>query len=540
MTFKKRMVWLTTLLAMGSIFAVMECSIGYAQQADIVIRNGIIHDGTGNDPVIGFVSIQDGKITGVGSGPGPDGRMLIDAKDLVIAPGFIDLHTHSDSAFASDDLKVRAAECYLLQGCTTSVTGNCGMGPIEVKAFYDKVDQHGTGTNVAHLLPYGTVRSTVVGGVNRKPTPEEMERIRDTARTAMKEGAWGMATGLIYTPNAYAETAELIEAAREIAAGGGIYASHIRGEDERLLGATQEALQIGREGGLPVHISHMKVKDRPNWGHLKVSIAMIEAARQQGQKVTADQYPYIAASTSLEATIFPVWSRSGGIRALVRRLDEEASRARIQQEVEKILTIMDQGKQLVIARFSKRPAWTGKNLKEIADAEGKSPWEIAEFIIKNGGAAIVNFAMNEDDVRMAMTFPWVATASDGYAQLPGPDRPHPRSFGTFPRKIGYYSIRENVIPLEAAIRSCTGLPADIIGMKDRGYLKVGQAADIVVFDPKSFIDQATFDHPTRLATGVRYLFVNGKFAVKEGEMTKEMAGRSLRKPHSAATVSVAP
>ena len=202
MIFKFRLSQAAALLAIAAVHLMTGGTFSHAQQADIVIRNGIIHDGSGNPPFIGFVSVHDGKVIGVGTGPGPDGKVVIDAKNLVVAPGFIDLHTHSDSAFASDNLKLRAAECYLLQGCTTSVTGNCGMGPIDVKAYYDKVDQHRTGTNVAHLLPYGTVRSTVVGGVNRKPTTEEMERIRDIARSAMKEGAWGMATGLIYTPNA--------------------------------------------------------------------------------------------------------------------------------------------------------------------------------------------------------------------------------------------------------------------------------------------------------------------------------------------------
>ncbi|WP_417389086.1 N-acyl-D-amino-acid deacylase family protein [Gimesia sp.] len=513
------LVFLICLLNTGAGFS--------AEQFDYVIENGTIHDGTGQVIERGYVAVRDGKIHSAGPGEGPACEYRIDATGFVICPGFIDLHTHSDRGIV--DPKSRGAVNYLLQGCTTSVTGNCGMGPIDVQKFYDNVDKAGAGTNVAHLLPQGELRSQVIGKVNRKATPAELQKMQRLTSQAMKEGAWGMSTGLIYTPSTYADTEELTALAKVIGDAGGIYASHIRGEEEGLVGSIQEAIRIGEDAAVPVHISHLKVKGTPNWGTLRLAIALIREAREKGQRVTADQYPYIAASTSLAATIFPPWSMSGGVDQLVKRLDEPEVGAKIRAAVEKSLDIKEDGKQIVIAQYSPRPEWVGKNLREIAKAEQKTALQIAEEIMRSGGAQIVNFAMNEEEVRDAMTNSWVATASDGGVMIPDATRPHPRNYGAFPRKIGHYAIREQVIPLEQAIRSATGLPADILGLTDRGYLKPGQAADIVVFDPQTFIDTATFENPHQYADGMRYVFVNGVAAVYEGTPTGALAGRALRK-----------
>lgn len=509
-----------------------------AEAADFVIENATIHDGSEAPPTKGYVEVKNGKIVSLGPGAGPATQWRIDASGLVVAPGFIDLHTHSDRGITKPE--TRSAINYLLQGCTTSVTGNCGSGPTNVKKYYDNVDAAGAGTNVAHLLPQGSLRLQVVGNVNRQATPEELDEMKRLARQGMRDGAWGMSTGLIYTPSTYANTDELIAIAQEIATAGGIYASHIRGEEGGLLDSVQEAIRIGRSAAVPVHISHLKVKGTPNWGSLRLAIELIEQARTGGVKVTADQYPYIASSTSLAATIFPPWSLSGGTGQLAQRLDDPQTGARVREEVSKSLSVKEQGKQIVIAQYDKRPQWVGKHLKEIADAEQTTPLKIAEEIMRNGGARIVNFAMSEDDVRLAMTFPWVATASDGAVMIPNANRPHPRSFGTFPRKIGHYSIREQVLPLEQAIRSATGLPADILGLSDRGYLRPGQAADIVVFDPQEMIDRATFENPFQYAAGIRYVFVNGIPAIHEGTPTGALAGKALRKQPPASTSQILP
>ncbi len=511
--------FLICLLTTGSAFS--------AEQVDYVIENGTIHDGTGKVIKRGYVAVRNGKIDSVGPGDGPACEYRIDATGLVVCPGFIDLHTHSDRGIV--DPKSRGAVNYLLQGCTTSVTGNCGMGPIDVQEFYENVDKAGAGTNVAHLLPQGELRSQVVGKVNRKATPAEMQEMQRLATKAMKDGAWGMSTGLIYTPSTYADTEELTALAKVIGANGGIYASHIRGEEEGLVSSIQEAIRIGKDAEIPVHISHLKVKGTPNWGTLRLAIELIKKARQEAQRVTADQYPYIAASTSLAATIFPPWSLSGGVDQLVQRLDDPEIGAKVRGAVEKSLSIKEDGKQIVIAQYSPRPDWVGKHLREIAKAEQKTPLQIAEEIMRNGGAQIVNFAMNEEEVRNAMLNPWVATASDGGVMVPDATRPHPRNYGAFPRKIGHYAIREQVLPLNQAIRSATGLPADILGLTDRGYLKPGQAADVVVFDPNTIIDTATFEKPHQYAEGMRYVFINGVAAVYEGTPTGAIAGRALRK-----------
>jgi len=498
-----------------------------ADPVDVVIENATIYDGSGQPGVLGHVAFRDGRIVSVGPDAVPDAAWRLEGTGLIVAPGFIDLHTHSDGQVT--DPALRSCVNYLMQGCTTSVTGNCGSGPTDVGTYYDKIDAAGAGTNVAHLLPQGSLRSRVVGTVDQRATAEELTEMRRLTEKAMQEGAWGMSTGLIYVPSVYADTAELIELAKVVSRGQGIYASHIRGEGGELLAAVTEAIRIGREAGLPAHISHLKASGKANWGTLRVAMDLVEQARKSGLHVTADQYPYTASSTSLEATLFPTWARSGGTQQLIQRLDDAATATKIQEYVEQNLEGRDGGEGIFLARCSSRPDWIGKNVSQIAKAEGKSSWEIADYLIRNGGAAVVNFAMSEDDVRIAMQADWVATASDGRAYLPGPDRPHPRNYGTFPRKIGHYALREQVLSLEQAIRSSSGLPAEILGLKERGFLKPGYAADVIVFDPKTFIDVATFEQPHQYSQGLRHVFVNGVLAVYNGQPTGALAGRALRK-----------
>jgi N-acyl-D-aspartate/D-glutamate deacylase len=309
---------------------------------------------------------------------------------------------------------------------------------------------------------------------------------------------------------------------------GGFYASHIRDEGAGVLAAVEEAITIGKEAKLPVHVSHIKVTGRAQWGKAGDVAERIASARKAGQKVTADQYPYTASSTSLTATVIPTRFREGERADMVRRFADPVSGPQLREAISQALGRRDAGADIRIARHAPKPAWSGKTIKEIAEQSGRTPVEVVEEIERNGGAQIINFGMNDDDMRLFMRLDFVATASDGGSMVPDKTTsPHPRSYGTFARKVGFYSIKEGVIPLEQAIRSCSGLPADIIGFTDRGYLKAGQFADIVVLDPGMFIDTATYDKPHQHAQGAVAVLVNGVEAVRGGKATGRLAGRPL-------------
>ncbi|MCA9073941.1 MAG: D-aminoacylase [Planctomycetaceae bacterium] len=495
-------------------------------EADVVLRGGTLIDGTGEPRRVGAIALRGDRIVAVGQFDIAGSPKLLDCTGLVVAPGFIDIHDHSDKRIL--EAETRGVVNALLQGCTTVVTGNCGAGPIDVGEYYSAIEQDGAGTNVAHLLGHGSLRETVIGNVNRAATAEEINQMRRIAEHAMQDGAWGMSTGLIYVPGSYANTDELVAIAEVIGTYGGFYASHMRDESSELLASIDELLEIGHRANLPVHVSHFKASGEENWGLIRQATRVIQQARDQGQAVTADQYPYTASSTSLAATLLPAATRSGGREELIKRLDHPEIGSRIREHVADSLRRKQEGAAIRIARYSTRPDWIGRNLAEIAAVEKLTPTDLCLHIFREGEAQIVNFCMSEEDVRFAMQIPWVATASDGRTAIPGPDRPHPRYYGTFPRKIGYYSLREKVLPIEQAIRSASGLPADILGMSDRGYLKPGQFADVVVFDPQRFIDVATYDDPHQYAEGVVALFVNGQLAVSQGKPTKTLAGRALR------------
>jgi N-acyl-D-aspartate/D-glutamate deacylase len=495
-------------------------------QADIIIRGATLYDGTGQTGRKGDIAIRGERIVGVGTFAVGGKPRLIDGNGLIVAPGFIDLHTHSDTPLTQTASKANL--CYLYQGVTTVVTGNCGAGPVDVAGYFAKLEKGGVGSNVIHQVPHNDVRRKVMGNANRLPTADELKKMESLVDQGMKDGAWGLATGLIYNPGTYARTDELIALARVAARHGGHYASHIRNEGSGVLAAIEEALTVGREAGLPVHISHLKASGRRVWGKAADEIALIEQARARGQMVTADQYPYTASSTSLSATLVPPQFREGSSADFLARLEDPDQGRRIRQAIEANLDGRDGGKALRIARYLANPAWNGKSLDALATAAKKTPLEIVIEIERHDGAQIVNFGMSEEDVRLIMKQDFVATASDGSSQVPGNTVPHPRSYGCFARKIGRYAIAEKVITLEHALRSASGLPADILRLPERGYLKPGYFADVVVFDPETYLDRATFDKPHQYATGVRYLWVNGELAIDQGKYTGVLAGRVLR------------
>lgn len=494
---------------------------------NVVIRGATIHDGSGGKPVVGDVHIKGDRIAAVGTVGKVDGAKEIDGKGLVVCPGFIDLHTHCDSGVQNN--RTKANKNYVTQGCTTVVTGNCGSGPVDVAAYFKRLDEQGIGTNVIHLATHNSIREQVMRNENRKPSEAEQRKMEALVDKAMKDGAWGLSTGLIYNPGTYSETAEIIGLAKAAGKHGGIYASHIRDEAAGLLTAIEEAIRIGKEGGCPVHISHIKASGKANHGMSTRAVDAVEAARRGGLVVTADQYPYIASSTSLRATVVPSRYREGGQKEFVARLDDPATGPKMKADIEKALDGRDGGKRIQIARYGPNPKWNGKTVAAIAELEKKEPIDVVLEIERNGGAQIVNFGMSEEDVRVYMKRPWVATASDGGVQTPGNTVPHPRSYGTFPRKIGRYAVDDKIVTLEQAIRSSSGLPADILKLTDRGYLKPGYFADMVVFDPNTFRDTATYEQPHQYAAGVKWVFVNGVAAVADGEHRPEaLGGRALR------------
>ncbi len=495
-------------------------------EADTVLRGAMLYDGTDQPGKIGDVAIKDDRIVAVGTFKVKGKPRILDCEGMIISPGFIDLHTHSDNAL--QEKKTNANYNYQTQGVTTVVTGNCGFGPVDVGAYFSKLEKIGVGTNVIHQVPHNAVREKAMGNANREPTSAELQKMEELVDQGMKAGAWGLATGLIYNPGTYAKTEELVALAKIAARHKGLYASHIRNENTAVLAAVAEIIAIARRAGLRVHISHIKVSGRSAWGKAPDVIALIRRARKDGVDVTADQYPYIASSTSLTATVIPARFREGSTMDLIKRLDDADLGPKMKKAIEQSIQGHLGGKSIRIARYTKNPAWQGKDLYTIAQSEKKTALEIALDITRNGGAQIVNFGMNDEEMRLFMKEPYVATASDGSSMLPSATVPHPRSYGTFSRKIGRFAIEDQLVPVEFAIRSASGLPADILRLPKRGYLKPGYYADIVVLNPKTFRDKATFDQPHQFSTGVRYLFVNGQLAIDDGKATSKLAGRVLR------------
>lgn len=494
--------------------------------ADIVLKGGTLYDGSGQPGRIADVAIKGDRIAAVGKFEVAGRPRVIDASGLIVAPGFIDLHTHSDTPLTLGP--TRANLSYLTQGVTTVVTGNCGSGPVDVAEYFGKLEKNGIGSNLIHLVPHNDVRTRVLGNVNRAPSADELRKMEDLVDKAMRDGAWGLSTGLIYNPGTYSKTAELVALAKVSARHGGHYASHMRDEGAGLLNSIEEVLTIAREAKLPVHISHIKCSGRKNWGKAADAIALIESARASGVAITADQYPYPASSTSLKAMVIPAQFREGSAADFQKRLADPEQGPKIRAAIESALDGRQGGQSLKIAQYRNNAGWQGKDLVTIADAARKSVLDIVLEIERHGGASVVSFGMNEEDVRLFMKRPWVATASDGSSKVPGPSVPHPRSYGTYSRKIGRYAIADGVLPIEQAIRSASGLPADILRLPDRGYVKAGQFADVVIFDPKTFRDIATYDRPHQYSPGIRWLLVNGQFAIDDAKVTNKLAGRALR------------
>ena len=503
-------------------FATLQCSREY----DVVLSGGTIYDGSGDAPFIADIGITDGVIQAIGR-INPGKSKVIDATGLYISPGFIDMHTHCDWGLIKPGMS--DAQNYLKQGVTTVVTGNCGSGTYRVSEYFNHLDSIGIGPNVVHLIGHGTVRSTVMGQENRAPAADEMEKMKELLAGGMQEGAAGFSTGLFYAPGSYAETSEIIELGKEVKTFQGIYASHIRDEGKfttGLLASIEEAISIGEAAGIPVQISHLKALGKPVWGLSDEVTAMIEKARDRGVDVWADQYPYTASNTGFSAAVLPRWVQAGG--ETESRLRDPDLLPRIREEMARNIENRGGPESLLIISYSGDSTFNGKNLAEISKLVGKPVVETAIHLLLNGGSGVISFNMNESDVLHFMQKDYVMTSSDGHVHQLGDGMPHPRNFGAFPRKIRKYVLEDEIITMEHAIRAATSLPANMLGLADRGMIKKGFAADLVIFDPQTIRDKATFTDPHHYSEGIEFLFVNGEPVIENGNYNGALAGKPLR------------
>ena len=498
-----------------------------AERVDLLLLGGQVVDGSGSAPRAEDVGIRGDRIAFLGNASKEKvtAEHTLDVRGLIVCPGFIDPHTHTTGDLSSPALNGNVN--YLMQGVTTVVAGNDGGGSPHVAKTLDLWQRQGIGTNALLLVGQGAVRGEVLGNGDVQPTPEQLESMKALVRSAMQEGAFGISTGLFYVPGSFAKTEEVIELSKVAAAMGGYYDSHMRDEDSYsigLLGSIAETIRIGREAKIPVHISHIKALGPGVWGKSVEAIRMIEKAQAEGVDVTADQYPYTASGSSLVASLLPSWAQAGKPEEVLARLDDAALRPRLLKETAENLQRRG-GADSLLFTSSDAPELLGKRLSDVAEQRNLPAVEAALAIMRERkleGLAVASFNMNEDDVMRFMTRPWVMTGSDG-------SHGHPRMFGTFPRKLRVYVYEKKIIALPFMIHASSDLTARAIHIPERGLLRTGYFADVIAFDPATVADQSTYEKPSELATGMKYVIVNGKLAVEDGKYTGALAGRALRK-----------
>ena len=547
--------------AVAAIAALLAASCAAGPQYDVVIRHGTVYDGSGAPGVVEDVAIANDRIAARGTLGGARGREEVDASGLAVAPGFIDMLNHSETSLIADG----RSQSGIRQGVTLSVFGESSMGPLsdamkqdqmarqgDIKfpitwstlgEALDTLASRGVSTNVASFVSASTIRAYEIGYDNRAPTPEELTRMRAHVRRAMDDGAMGLTTALIYTPAVFAKTDELVELAKVAAESGGMYISHMRSEGDRLLEAIDETLTIARQAHIRAEIYHLKAAGQSNWKKLGDAIAKIEAARREGLEITADMYTYTAGSTGLDASM-PPWVQEGGYNAWAKRLRDPAIRTRVRREMTTpgsdwenlLLAAGGDGVLLVGFKNEALRSYQGKTLGEVAKLRGASLQDTAmDLVVEDGSRVqVVYFLMTEDNVKRQIQLPWVSFGSDAASMAAEgvflKTSTHPRAYGNFARLLGKYVRDERVIPLEEAVRKLTSLPAETLRVKDRGRLAVGQFADIVVFDPKTIADRATYEQPHQYAVGMRHVWVNGTRVLKDGEHTGARPGRVVKGP----------
>lgn len=516
----------------GLVFLVCLSNCTFLEKPyDLVIKNGFIIDGTGNPWFKSDIGLKKQKIVRIGFIDENQAKKSIDAQNLIVSPGFIDIHTHCDRKIA----EVPTVDNYIYQGVTTVIGGNCGGHVFPLKEHFKKIEDRGASVNFGCLIGHNTIRRKVMGFKMEEPTDEEMEKMKALVDEEMKAGALGFSTGLSYLPGIYSKAEEIVQLASVVSRYGGIYATHLRDQGSHITEAIEEAIEIGERNNIPVQIAHIKLADDAVWHQLERITEPVEDARKRGVEVTLDQYPFTATSSGFTSS-FPSWAFEGGKEKFLERLEDKEAFQKIKSFVIKRRLTSTKGinksETIYIARSEKFAEYEGKNIQEILLAQGKKPTvdNAADLIIdieKNGGASGVFFQMNEKDVEDLMRLPYNMHGSDGAVRVKGEGIPHPRNYGTFPRVITHFVRERGIISLEEAVRKMTSLPAQTLRLKNRGIIREGLYADLTIFDRNTFADKATFSNPHQYSQGLMYVIVNGELVVEKGKHTGGLPGMVL-------------
>lgn len=507
-------------------------------QYDLVLTNARVVDGSGNPWFRADVAIREGRIARIGRIQASEGRQTIDVKGQILAPGFIDVHTHVENIYS-----LPAAENFIRMGVTSLVTGNCGTSATDVAEFLGRLKTQPLAVNLATLIAHGSVRRKVVGLDDRPPTPEELKQMEAIVEQAMKDGAVGLSTGLIYVPGTYAKTDEIVDLAHVVARYGGLYATHMRNEGDKVADAIRESIQIGEQAGLPVEISHFKISNKKLWGQSPLTLGLVRDARSRGLMVTVDQYAYTASSTSLDSRL-PSWFLAGGRDEAKKRLNDSATRERLISDMKNALkrSGFKDYDYAVVASYAPDRSFNGKSIAAITklvknkkDVSSQINQIIDMYVA--GGAGMIYHGMGEEDVQRIMQDPLTMIASDSGVRQADESVPHPRGYGNNARVLGHYVRELKLISLEDAIRKMTSLPAQTFGFRDRGLIREGFAADLVIFDENTIIDRATYDQPHQYPAGITYVFVNGQMVLGNDQMTTARPGVALFGAGSMATTN---
>ena len=531
---------LCVIFGMASSLVVLR---GQSPPYDLIIRNARIVDGTGSPWFRADIGIRGDEIATLAHRIEQPAVRTIDAANYVAAPGFIDIHVHAFGGAASPPavlpiVEVPTADNYVRQGVTTLIGGPDGFAPIPLAPALAAAASAGIVPNLGSFVGHGSIRHAVMGSVNRLPSPAELDRMRELTLDGMRQGAFGLSTGLFYVPATFSKTDEIVELAKVAGNAGGIHISHIREEELAVETSVAETIAIGENGGLPTQVTHHKIIGKASWGKTANTLRQIDEARQRGVDVTVDVYPYTASATSLSAALLPVWAQEGGRESILKRLADPATRRRILGETTLILLDGRGGgdaRNVMLSRCDWNPALGGQRLDAVAAGRGRSnsiedAADTALWLIESGDCGGIYFAIGEDDVQRVLKHPAAMIASDGSVVVFGRASPHPRSYGTFARVLGRYVRDLGVLTLEDAIRKMTSFPAQRIGLSDRGVIREGMKADIVVFDPAMVRDMATFEQPHQYAQGISLVIINGQVAFENGAGTAARPGRILYGP----------